>query len=154
MHRFQAEEKYLLTDGTRCSSPPLPTQPASQTPHWLTGVAVITVQGDRFAVCRKSWVKVQLTFKTHQHRQCFAEVKCKANLWMGQLIISILMNKRCAHSLFFHFQVLINSPVIINRNSTFIEKWHFINIKLCYYRTYLLGFHEYINLAITFGSVC
>ena len=121
---------------------------------WLTRVTVITVQGDMFTVCRKPWVKVQLTFKTHQHRQCFTEVKCKANLWMGQLIISILMNKRCVHSLFFHFQVLINSPVIINWNSTFIEKWHFINIKLCYYRTYLLGFHEYINSAITSGTVC
>lgn len=99
---------------------------------WLTRVTVITVQGDMFAIRRKPWVKVQLTFKAHQSRQRFAEVKCKANLWMGQLIISILMNQRCAHSLFFHFQVLINSLVIINWNSTFIEKWHFINIKLCY----------------------
>lgn len=108
---------------------------------WLTRVTVITIQDDTFAVCRKPWVKVQLTFKTHQYRQCFAEVKCKANFWMGQLIISILMSKRCAHSLFFHFQVLINRPVIINWNSTFIKKWHFINIKLCYHLTYLLGFH-------------
>lgn len=47
---------------------------------WLTRVTVITVQGDRFPLCRKPWVKVQLTFKTHQHRQCYAGVKCKTNL--------------------------------------------------------------------------
>lgn len=159
MRCFQVKEDYVLSSGACCSMLPLPTHPAkpncSQNDSvWLTRVTVITVQGDRFPLCRKLWVKVQLTFKTHQHRQCYSEVKCKTNLWMGQLIISILMNKRCAHSLFFHFQVLINRLVIINWNSTFIEKWQFINIKLCYYRTYLLDFHEYINSAITSGTVC
>lgn len=46
----------------------------------LTRVSVISVQSDTFAICRKPWVKAQLTFKPRQHSQCSAEAKCQANL--------------------------------------------------------------------------